>query len=240
LAAADEGGPNAVPRLRVQDLTAGYGGPPVVRSLSLRVAPGEAVALLGRNGAGKTTTLLAAAGALRPTSGLVEIDGRAVTGRPAFQVARRGLSLVPQGRRIFPTLSVHENLTLGRRQGDLDAVLGLFPVLRERARRPGTALSGGEQQMLAIGRALMTGPRILLLDEPSEGLAPAVVRDIGGLIARLRRERGISILLAEQRLSLALDVADRVYVLERGELVHQAAATEFAGDSAAQHRLLGV
>jgi branched-chain amino acid transport system ATP-binding protein len=239
LAAADDGGPNAVPRLRVQDLTAGYGGPPVVRSLSLHVAPGEAVALLGRNGAGKTTTLLAAAGALRPVSGLVEIDGRAVTGRPAFQVARHGLSLVPQGRRIFPTLSVHENLTLGRR-GDLDAVLGLFPVLRERARQPGTALSGGEQQMLAIGRALMTGPRILLLDEPSEGLAPAVVRDIGGLIGRVRREQGMSILLAEQRLSLALDVADRVYVLERGELVHQAAATEFAGDSAAQHRLLGV
>jgi len=240
LAAADDGVPNAVPRLRVRDLTAGYGGPPVVRSLSLHIAPGEAVALLGRNGAGKTTTLLAAAGALRPASGLVEIDGRAVTGRPAFQLARHGLSLVPQGRRIFPTLSVHENLTLGRRQGDLDAVHGLFPVLRERARQPGSALSGGEQQMLAIGRALMTGPRILLLDEPSEGLAPAVVRDIGGLIARLRREQGISILLAEQRLSLALDVADRVYVLERGELVHQAPATEFAGDSAAQHRLLGV
>ncbi|HSR25671.1 MAG TPA: ATP-binding cassette domain-containing protein, partial [Candidatus Eisenbacteria bacterium] len=171
--------PDTVPRLRVGDLTVGYGGPAAVRSVSLHVAPGEAVALLGRNGAGKTTTLLATAGALRTTTGRVEIDGTEVSGRPSFQVARHGLSLVPQGRRIFPTLSVRENLTLGGRRGDLDAVYGLFPVLRERPRLPGTALSGGEQQMLAIGRALMTRPRILLMDEPSEGLAPPVVRVIG-------------------------------------------------------------
>ena len=240
MAASPDRRPDAVPRLRLRDLTAGYGGPAVVRSVSLHVASGEAVALLGRNGAGKTTTLLAAAGALRPTSGQVEIDGTAVSGRPSFRVARQGLSLVPQGRRIFLTLSVRENLTLGGHRGDLDAIHVLFPVLRERARMPGSALSGGEQQMLAIGRALMTRPRILLMDEPSEGLAPPVVRVIGELVARLRRQQGISILLAEQNLALALGVADRVYVLERGELVHQAAAAEFAGDRATQRRFLGV
>jgi len=240
LAAAADHRPDTVPRLLVRDLTAGYGGPAVVRSVSLHVAPGEAVALLGRNGAGKTTTLLAAAGALRPTSGQIEIDGTEVSGLPSFQVARHGLSLVPQGRRIFPALSVCENLTLGGRRGDLEAVYALFPVLRERARLPGTALSGGEQQMLAIGRALMTQPRILLMDEPSEGLAPPVVRVIGELVARLRSEQGVSILLAEQNLALALNVADRVYVLERGELVHQTAAAEFAGDRSAQRQFLGV
>ena len=240
MAAAADHRPDTVSRLRVADLTAGYGGPAVVRSVSLHVAPGEAVALLGRNGAGKTTTLLAAAGALRPTSGRVEIDGTDVSRRPSFQVARHGLSLVPQGRRIFPALSVRENLTLGGRRGDLEAVYTLFPVLRERARTPGTALSGGEQQMLAIGRALMTRPRILLLDEVSEGLAPPVVRSIGELVARLRREQGISILLAEQNLSLALEIADRVYVLERGELVHEAGAAEFAADRTTHQQLLGV
>jgi branched-chain amino acid transport system ATP-binding protein len=240
LAASPDRHLDPVPRLRLRTLTAGYGGPPVVRSVSLHVAPGEAVALLGRNGAGKTTTLLAAAGALRPTSGRVEIDGTEVSGRPSFRVARQGLSLVPQGRRIFPTLSVRENLTLGGRGGDLEAVYALFPVLRERARLPGTALSGGEQQMLAIGRALMTRPRLLLMDEPSEGLAPAVARVIGELVARLGREQRISILIAEQNLALALDVADRAYVLERGELVHEATAAAFAGDRAAQHRFLGV
>jgi branched-chain amino acid transport system ATP-binding protein len=138
---------------------------------------------------------------------------------------------------------VRENLTLGGRRGDpgdLEAVYAMFPVLHERARMPGTALSGGEQQMLAIGRALMTRPRILLMDEPSEGLAPPVVRLIGELVARLRRERGISILLAEQNLALALDVADRVFVLERGELAHQAAARAFAEDRGAQRQFLGV
>ena len=240
MAAAPDPRPDLAPRLRVRDLTAGYGGPAVVRSVSLEVAAGEAVALLGRNGAGKTTTLLAAAGALRAASGQVEIDGADVSGRPSFQVARHGLSLVPQGRRIFPALSVRENLTLGGQRGDLEAVYALFPVLRERARQPGTALSGGEQQMLAVGRALMTRPRVLLMDEPSEGLAPPVVRVIGALVARLRREQGISIVLAEQNLGLALEIADRVYVLERGELVHQATAAEFAQDPESQRRFLGV
>ena len=198
------------------------------------------MALLGRNGAGKTTALLAIAGALRPAAGAVEVEGRQVAGRRSFQVARQGMALVPQGRRIFPTLSVLENLRLGDRGGDLEAVYALFPILRERARLPGTALSGGEQQMLAIARALMTRPRVLLLDEPSEGLAPQVVRGIGELIGRLRREQDLSILLAEQNLALALDVAERVYLLERGELAHEAPAAEFREDRASQRRFLGV
>jgi branched-chain amino acid transport system ATP-binding protein len=211
-----------------------------VRDVSLRIAPGEAVALLGRNGAGKTTTLMAIAGALRPASGAVALDGRAVAGLPSFRIARHGVSLVPQGRRIFPTLSVRENLTLGSRGGNLGEVHALFPVLSERAAVAGSALSGGEQQMLAIGRALMTRPRLLLMDEPSEGLAPQVVREIGELVARLRRELGLSVLIAEQNLALAFAVADRVYVMERGEIVHESSVGDFRADPSRQKRYLGV
>jgi branched-chain amino acid transport system ATP-binding protein len=224
----------------VEGLSAGYGGPAVVRDVSIEVETGQAVALLGRNGAGKTTTLLAIAGALRPSAGSVVVNGTPVTGRSSFEIARHGLSLVPQGRRVFPTLSVRENLTLGARDHDLRAVYELFPVLRQRERLHGTALSGGEQQMLAIARALMTRPSVLLLDEPSEGLAPQVVRTIGELIARLRREQALSILIAEQNLALALEVTDQVYVLERGEQVHSAPAAEFASDREKQRRYLGV
>jgi len=227
-------------RLAVAHLTAGYGAGVAVRDVTLRVAPGEAVALLGRNGAGKSTTLMAIAGALRASSGSVAIDGRAVAAMPSYRVARCGLSLVPQGRRIFSTLSVRENLTLGSRSGNLAEIYALFPVLGERAAVAGSALSGGEQQMLAIGRALMTRPRLLVLDEPSEGLAPQVVRALGDLIARLRREMGLSILIAEQNLALAFEIADRIYVMERGEVVHEAAAAAFRNDHALQKRYLGV
>jgi branched-chain amino acid transport system ATP-binding protein len=183
---------------------------------------------------------MAIAGALRPMSGSVEIDGRAVAKMPSFQVARRGLSLVPQGRRIFTTLSVRENLTLGSHSGSLADVYSLFPVLGLRSAAAGSALSGGEQQMLAIGRALMTRPTLLLLDEPSEGLAPMVVRSLGELIARLRRETGLSILIAEQNLALAFEVADRIYVMERGQIVHETSAAAFREDHATQKRYLGV
>jgi branched-chain amino acid transport system ATP-binding protein len=227
-------------RLVVTSLTAGYGGGAVVRDVSIRVAQGEAVALLGRNGAGKTTTLMAIAGAVRPQAGTVAIDGRQVAGLPSYRIARYGLSLVPQGRRIFPTLTVSENLNLGSRGGNLDEVHALFPVLATRAAVSGTALSGGEQQMLAIGRALMTRPRLLLMDEPSEGLAPKVVREIGALVGRLRRDMGLSVLIAEQNLALALAIADRVYVIERGEVVHESSAAAFRDDPAAQRRYLGV
>jgi branched-chain amino acid transport system ATP-binding protein len=212
----------------------------VVRAAALRVGVGEAVALLGRNGAGKTTTLMAIAGAVRPTAGVVEVDGIPIQELPSYQIAQRGVSLVPQGRRIFPTLSVRENLTLGARNGDLRRVHATFPILAERARLPGSALSGGEQQMLAIGRALMTRPRLLLMDEPSEGLAPLMVRRIGELIAELRQDPDLSILIAEQNLALALAVADRVYVLERGAVVHEGAATAFRDDSVLHQKFLGV
>ena len=221
-------------------MTAGYGGAPVIRDITLRVAPGEAVALLGRNGAGKTTTLMCIAGAVPATAGSIEIDGQRVAGLASHRVARHGLSLVPQGRRIFAGLSVRENLTLASRGGDLAAVHAQFPVLAERGSVAGSALSGGEQQMLAIGRALMTRPSILLLDEPSEGLAPLVVREIGEMIARLRREGDLSLLIAEQNLSLALALADRVYVLERGEVVHDGSAAGFRKDRSLQRQYLGV
>jgi len=227
-------------RLAVENLSVAYGGSMVVRNASLRVASGEAVALLGRNGAGKTSTLMAIAGALRPRRGSVRVDGIEVQGLPSHRVARRGITLVPQGRRIFPTLSVRENLTLAMRGGDLNMVYGLFPVLAERARQPGAALSGGEQQMLAIGRALMTAPRVLLMDEPSEGLAPMMVRRIGEMIRELRQKQQLSILIAEQNLALALGIADRVYVLERGEVAHEGPADQFRQDRDLQRRYLGV
>ena len=226
-------------RLKVSDLSAGYGGIEAIHGIALRIGPAEAVALLGRNGAGKTTTLLAVAGALPRRSGEVLIDG-APAGSRSFQINRRGLALVPQGRRIFPTLTVRENLTLAGRGADIGLVHSLFPVLAERAHAAASTLSGGEQQMLAIGRALMTLPKLLLMDEPSEGLAPQVVRVIGELIARLRKEQELAILIAEQNLSLALEVADRIYVLERGEIVHEASAAEFREDRDRQRRYLGV
>jgi branched-chain amino acid transport system ATP-binding protein len=232
--------PDQPDRLRVRDLAVSYGPIQVVRGASLQVGAGEAVALLGRNGAGKTTTLLAISGSLTPSAGAVELEGASIQGQPAYRVARKGLALVPQGRRIFPGLTVRENLILADRGGDLGAVFELFPILAERSRLRGSTLSGGEQQMLAIGRALMMNPRVLLMDEPSEGLAPLAVKLIGELIGRLRREQRLSILIAEQNLALALEVADRVYVLDRGELVHQASAAEFKLDRERQRRFLGV
>src|SRR2546427_12370238 len=180
---ADEG-------LAVAHLTAGYGGGAVVRDVSIDVGHGEAVALLGRNGAGKTTALMAIAGALRPMAGTVAIDGRPVAGLPAYRIAPLGGSLVPQSRRIFSALTVRENLTLGSRGGNLDAAHSLFPVLAKRAALAGAALSSGAAQMLSIRLRLVTRPRLLLMDEPSEGLAPQVVRDIGALVGRLRRGVG--------------------------------------------------
>jgi len=227
-------------RLEVQGLSAGYGSGLAIRGVSLRVGAGEAVALLGRNGAGKTTTLMTIAGALRAESGTVAIDGTPMTGRPAHAVARAGLSLVPQGRRIFPSLSVRENLLVGARNGDLERVHGWFPILALRAGVAGSALSGGEQQMLAIARALMTSPSLLLMDEPSEGLAPRIVEEIAALISRLRAEAGLSILIAEQNLSLALALAERVYVLERGEVIHEGRAADFRADRSLQKQYLGV
>ena len=202
--------------LDVRDLTAGYATGTVLRGLSLTVAAGELLALLGRNGMGKTTLLRAVCG-LRPpapTGGSVRVAGEEVTGLPAYQVARRGVSLVPQGRRVFGSLTVEENLRIAARPGawDLDGVWELFPRLVERRGQPAATLSGGEQQMLAIGRALMTNPRLLLMDEPSEGLAPAVLDLITDRLGQIRGQ-GQAVLLAEQNVDLALALADRVCIL---------------------------
>src|SRR3989454_6643543 len=228
---ADEG-------LAVAHLTAGYGGGAVVRDVSIDVGHGEAVALLGRNGAGKTTALMAIAGALRPMAGTVAIDGRPVAGLPAYRIPRLGVSPVPQARRIFSTLTVRENLTLGSRGGNLDEVHSLFPVLAKRAAVSGTALSGGEQQMLAIGRALMTRPRLLLMDEPSEGLAPQVVRDIGALVGRLRRGVGLGGRCGGPKLGLCLPLGRHGYRHERGEGGPPSPAAPVPGGHARPKRVL--
>jgi branched-chain amino acid transport system ATP-binding protein len=227
--------------LDVVDLHVYYGDSHVLHGVSLQVRPGEAVALLGRNGAGKTTTLHGVVGFAPPRAGRVRFAGEEIAGLPPYRIARKGMALVPQGRRIFPRLTVRENLLLGARSGawDLARVEALFPVLAARAGDGGSQLSGGEQQMLAIGRALLTNPRLLLLDEPSEGLAPVIVEQIRDVLVRLKGD-GLSLLLVEQNLQLALDVADRVYVLQKGAVVCEDSAAGFAANEAAKHQFLGI
>jgi branched-chain amino acid transport system ATP-binding protein len=218
-----------------------YGESHILHGVSIRVAEGEAVALLGRNGAGKTTLIRSVAGFTPPREGRVLFGGRPVQAWPAYRIARQGLALVPQGRRIFSPLTVSENLTLGARPGEwtLDRVYALFPRLGERALQPGGTLSGGEQQMLAIGRALMTNGRMLVLDEPSEGLAPIVVREIGRVVRGLKGGR-LSMLLVEQNYHLALQVADRVYVMNKGQIVWEGTPAALEADEDVKRRYLGV
>ena len=227
--------------LEVERIQTYYGESHVLHGVSVRVALGEAVALLGRNGAGKTTLIRSVAGMTPPRDGRVVFDGQAVERWPAYRIARRGLALVPQGRRIFAPLSVRENLLLGARPGEwrLDKVYDLFPRLREREEQSGGTLSGGEQQMLAIARALMTNGRMLVLDEPSEGLAPLVVREIGRVVQGLKGER-LSILLVEQNYHLALRVADRVYVMNKGQIVWEGTPANLEADEEIKRRFLGV
>jgi branched-chain amino acid transport system ATP-binding protein len=207
--------------LHLKDLQTYYGDTHVLKGLSLDVTPGAVVALLGRNGMGKTTTIRSILGLAPPRSGSIQFQDRELTRLKSHQIARLGIGLVPQGRNIFPSLSVRENLTVAARSTGwtLDSVYEHFPILRERASLRGNLLSGGEQQMLAIARALMTNPELLLMDEPSEGLAPMVVRLIGDIIVRLK-ETGISLLLVEQNYPLAQRVADYVYVIAKGEIVY--------------------
>lgn len=218
-----------------------YGASHILQGVSLTVGAGEVVALLGRNGAGKTTTLRTIVGWTPPRSGRVRFEGQDLAGLPAYHIVRRGLGLAPQGWRIFRNLSVQENLTLGMRPGPwtLARVYELFPRLRERERHRGSQLSGGEQQMVSIARALLLQPRLLLLDEVSEGLAPLLVREIGVVLQQLRKT-GLSILLVEQNIALALGIADRVLVLARGRVVFEGAPDALRQDGAAQQRFLGV
>ncbi|HET6428975.1 MAG TPA: ABC transporter ATP-binding protein [Phycisphaerae bacterium] len=236
--------------LRVLNLESGYGALRVLKGVSLHVGPGEAVAIIGANGAGKTTLLKTIAGILRPKAGVVVFDGRKIGNTPAEKVVSLGCSLVPEGRHVFSTLTVRENLILGaysRRRGGrgaagaaarLDEVYQLFDVLRQRAGQPAGTLSGGEQQMLAIGRALMSNPRLLMMDEPSLGVAPLIVKRIYRTIADLQR-KGLTILVVEQNAHAALAMADRAYVIETGQIVLEGTSRQLRDNPQVQRAYLG-
>jgi branched-chain amino acid transport system ATP-binding protein len=215
----------ATPMLELQDVHVGYGRIEALHGISLRVEPGTIVALIGSNGAGKSTTLRTISGLLVPTAGRISFEGQPIHGRPPHSILGLGIAHVPEGRQIFPNLTVWENLRLGafatrteHVMKRLDAVFQQFPVLRERAKQLGGTLSGGEQQMLAIGRALMTEPRLLMLDEPSLGLAPLYVQRVIEIVRALNAD-GMTILLVEQRAQAALRIAEQAYVLETGRIV---------------------
>ena len=229
--------------LEVRALHAYYGESHVLQGIDLDVRDGEAVSLVGRNGAGKTTAIAAIMGLLRPRSGTVRVGTIDVAGQGAHRIARAGVALVPQGRRIFAELSVRENLLLAARPvtggWDENRVLGLFPTLSRRLGNRGDELSGGEQQMLAIGRALMRNPSVLLLDEPSEGLAPKLVTDVGEALRSLRGT-DLAILLVEQNLALATRVGQRLYVMNKGTIVFHGTPAELAAQPDVEARYLGV
>ena len=229
--------------LEIRGLVAGYDRSTVLNGVDLDVDAGEALALLGRNGAGKSTLIMTLAGLVTPSAGTIELDGQPLAGLRPDQIARAGVALVPQGRRVWATLTVGEHLALaaGRRRGTwtVDGVLTLLPRLAERRSQLAGKLSGGEQQMLAIARALLTNPRLVLMDEPSDGLAPAIVDQVGAVIATMRAE-GVAVLLVEQDLHLAFDAAAEVAVMDRGAIVHRSPTAEFRSDPATAQRLLGV
>jgi branched-chain amino acid transport system ATP-binding protein len=231
--------------LTVEDLYTYYGLSQVLFGVSLQVARGECVCLLGRNGVGKTTTMRSIIGLTPPRRGRVVWKGRDVAGRPSYQIARAGIGFIPEDRRIFADLTVWENLDVASRGGrngggwTVERVFDLFPKLRELMNRQGGFLSGGEQQMLTIARTLMGNPELLLLDEPSEGLAPLVVEHLKEQIARLKTE-GLTILLAEQNIAFSLDLADRVYVLEKGHIRFDGTAREFRDNDAVRQQYLAL
>jgi branched-chain amino acid transport system ATP-binding protein len=235
---------NARPILELEDIHTYYGESYILQGISLRVTEGQVVAVLGRNGMGKTTLIRSIIGFTPPRRGRIVYRGVDVTRRPSHEIARMGVGIVPQARRIFPSLTVLENLTVAARQTrgdgwDLDRIFRVFPRLQERLHHRGNKLSGGEQQMLAIARALMTNPEFLLMDEPSEGLAPLLVMELRDVLLNLRR-RGLSILLVEQNLPLALRVADVVHVLSKGRVVFEGSPQELDAAEEVKRRYLGV
>jgi branched-chain amino acid transport system ATP-binding protein len=233
--------------LAVKDIYTSYGLSQILFGISLHVNAGECVSLLGRNGVGKSTTLRSIMGLTAPAQGTVVYNGQDITGRPAFRVAQLGIGFVPEDRRIFPDLSVRENLEVARkmsasqraREWTVPRVYELFPILAKLDDRKGGHLSGGEQQMLTIGRTLMGNPDLLLLDEPSEGLAPLVVRDLGVQIRRLKDE-GITILLCEQNARFAAALSDRAYILEKGHIRFSGTIPELQANAEARRQYLGL
>ena len=231
--------------LEVRDLHVFYGNIEAIKGVSLEIREGEIVTLIGANGAGKTTTLNAISGLLRPRSGSISYQGQALAGVPAYEVVTRGLSQAPEGRKIFPRMSIRENLEMGAfsrpRQdltADFERVYDLFPVLRERESQTGGTLSGGEQQMLAMGRALMAGPKLLMLDEPSMGLAPMLVQKIFDIVKEINAQ-GTTILLVEQNAHVALEISNRGYVLETGRVTLTDDAASLLRDPHVQEAYLG-
>ena len=231
--------------IEVSDLHTYRGPNYVLQGVNLRIEDGACTVLLGRNGMGKTTLVHTIMGMLRPRSGRITLGDEELVGQQPFQIARRGIALIPQGRRIFPSLTVEENLALGARSraGDdawtMERVYGLFRNLAERKRHRGGQLSGGEQQMLAVGRALLANPSLLLMDEPSEGLAPVIIDRVGEILADLRRS-GLSIFLVEQNYGLATALADTVYILSNGRVVWQGTPGELEDSASVRETYLGV
>jgi branched-chain amino acid transport system ATP-binding protein len=236
------------PLLEVVDIHSYYGNIQALHGISLEVYEGEIVTLIGANGAGKTTTIRTVSGILKPKQGKILLDGQPIHGKPAHELVKRGIAQSPEGRRIFPRLSVLNNLEMGaflRRdkqgiQEDIERVFGLFPRLKERIGQYAGTLSGGEQQMLAMGRALMARPRLLLLDEPSMGLAPVLVEQIFEIITRINRENGTTILLVEQNALMALEVAARGYVLQSGAIIQSGTGAALLDDETIRRAYLGV
>ena len=231
--------------LKVRDLRAGYGKVDVLHGISFDVGAAECVALIGANGAGKSTTLKCVCGLIRARGGTIEFQGERIDGLPGHGIVRRGITMCPEGRQVFPEMSVLENLEMGahtrrdREQGsDIDRMMDLFPVLRSRARQSAGTLSGGEQEMLAIARALMSRPRLCIFDEPSLGLAPRIVAEVGETLARIK-SMGMPILLVEQNAAMALRLADRAYVFEAGEIVLQGTGAELQADPEVSKAYLG-
>jgi len=239
---------SAEPLVRVEDVHTYYGKSHILHGVSLTVAPGEVVGLLGRNGVGKSTTLKTIMGLVQPSRGAVLLGGRRITGLPAHKLARLGIGYVPEDRRIFRLLTVMENLRTGldrngineeRRRALLDKVFTYFPVLAERRNQPGGTLSGGEQQMLAIARAMMLEPKIILLDEPTEGLMPRMVSQISKIVEVLHNE-GVAILLVEQNVPLTLAASQRIYIMEKGSVRHHCAASDLSVHDPIIKQYLGI